>query len=113
MNDKITCLENTIDNLQKENTYLRKLLNKHHIKFDIESVTRENLLSVAESTLSPQDKIKLYQTFFKGRNDVYAIRWGNQKPQKSGYVPACENEWHQILCKKKPAIKCSSCLNQK
>ena len=42
---------------------------------------------------SPNQKIKLFKSLFIGREDVYAKRFFNTKTGKSGYVPACANEW--------------------
>lgn len=53
------------------------------------------------------DKIELFMSLFKGRNDVYAKRWENKKGQ-SGYSPVCMNEWKPGVCHK-PRIKCSNC----
>lgn len=49
---------------------------------------------------------------FRGRESVFAKRWENLKTGKSGYAPACENEWVRPICQK-PAVKCSDCLHQK
>ena len=60
---------------------------------------------------SPQeDKINLFMSLFKGRNDVYAKRWENRKGQ-SGYSPVCSNEWKPGICNK-PKIKCSKCTQK-
>jgi len=40
---------------------------------------------------SPDDKINLFMSLFRGRDDVYAKRWQN-KEGKSGYSPFCLNE---------------------
>ncbi len=58
----------------------------------------------------PQEKIKLFMSFFRGREDVYAKRWQN-KNGKSGYSPACFNEWKMGICNK-PKIKCFECSNK-
>lgn len=60
---------------------------------------------------SPEDKIKLFMSLFKGREDVYAKRWQN-KEGKAGYSPVCINEWIKGICYK-PKIKCSECENRK
>ena len=44
------------------------------------SVTRQS---------SAQEKINLYKSLFRGRTDVYALRWENAKSVKSGYSPVC------------------------
>ncbi len=35
--------------------------------------------------------IELYQSLFKGRNDIYAVRW--TKNERSGYMPAYKVDW--------------------
>ena len=39
------------------------------------------------------------------------MRWENAKSGRSGYSPACSNEWVAGICNK-PQIKCSECLRQ-
>lgn len=58
----------------------------------------------------PSEKISLFRSLFRGREDVFPRRWTNKKTGKSGYSPACANEWKPDLCRK-PAIKCSACPN--
>ena len=60
---------------------------------------------------SVEEKIALFRSLFKGREDIYALRWESSKG-KSGYSPACGNEWDRVLCRK-PQIKCSECPNSK
>jgi len=45
------------------------------------------------SNSSAEEKIKLFRTLFKGREDVYAVFWFNERTGKKGYSPACENPW--------------------
>nr|WP_278336938.1 Fic family protein [Clostridium grantii] len=59
---------------------------------------------------SPKEKIKLFLNIFKGREDVFALRWEGENG-KSGYSPAYSNEWKKGVCNK-PKIKCSECLNR-
>ena len=48
---------------------------------------------------------------FRGRTDVYPVRWESKTSGKSGYAPACANEWRAGVCEK-PRIKCSDCGNR-
>lgn len=59
---------------------------------------------------SPEEKINLFLSLFKGRSDVYAKRW-EKSDGKGGYSPVCLNEWDKVLCHK-PKTKCSSCPNK-
>jgi hypothetical protein len=47
---------------------------------------------------SPIEKINLFKSLFKGREDVFATRWENSKKGTSGYSPACGNEWVRGIC---------------
>ncbi|HUP08603.1 MAG TPA: DEAD/DEAH box helicase family protein [Caldimonas sp.] len=58
---------------------------------------------------STRDKLALFRSRFVGRTDVYPLRWQNATG-RSGYAPACHNEWVAGLCGK-PAVKCSTCPN--
>jgi superfamily II DNA or RNA helicase len=58
-----------------------------------------------------EKKIALFRRLFHGRSDVYPIRWENRTTGRSGYAPACANEWQRGICEK-PRVKCSACQNQ-
>jgi hypothetical protein len=60
---------------------------------------------------SIEKKIALFRRLFRGRSDVYPIRWENRTTERSGYAPACANEWRRGICEK-PRVKCSACPNQ-
>ena len=57
---------------------------------------------------SSSEKIALFRSLFRGREDVYPRRFENRKTGRSGYAPACRNEWVSGVCQK-PKIKCSDC----
>ena len=57
------------------------------------------------------DKIALFRSLFRGREDVFPRRWENPKTGKAGYAPACRNEWVRGVCGK-PQVKCGECPNQ-
>lgn len=95
------------DRLRRENIYLRQLL-KLDLYEPLTIVEEKPLNSLVEngeieapsiedaaasiSTLSPADKISLYRSLFRGRDDVHAIRWEG-KNGRAGYSPVCANEW--------------------
>ena len=58
-----------------------------------------------------EKKIALFRRLFRGRTDVFPIRWENSTTGRSGYAPACTNEWQRGICEK-PKVKCSACPNQ-
>ncbi len=57
------------------------------------------------------DKVALFRHLFAGRPDVFPVRWENRKVAKSGYAPACTNEWVGGICGK-PRVKCGECPHQ-
>lgn len=59
----------------------------------------------------PAEKIRLFRSLFRGRADVYALRWHSEKTQKSGYSPVCANEWQPGLCEK-GRVSCAKCPNR-
>ncbi|WP_264843898.1 TOTE conflict system archaeo-eukaryotic primase domain-containing protein [Caldinitratiruptor microaerophilus] len=56
---------------------------------------------------TPDEKIALFRSLFRGREDVYAVRW-EAKNGRSGYSPVCANEWAPGICFK-PKVKCAEC----
>ncbi len=60
---------------------------------------------------SAAEKIALFRSLFAGRADVFPVRWENRKTAKSGYAPACANEWVKGICGK-PQVKCGECPHQ-
>jgi superfamily II DNA or RNA helicase len=61
---------------------------------------------------TPEDKITLFRSLFRGRDDVYPRRFESRKTGKSGYAPACANEWVKGICEK-PRIKCAECTHRR
>jgi hypothetical protein len=61
---------------------------------------------------APEEKIALFRSLFRGREDVYPRRFESRKTGKSGYAPACANEWVRDICEK-PRIKCAMCPNRR
>lgn len=58
------------------------------------------------------EKVALFRSLFRGREDVFPRRWSNIKTGRSGYAPVCDNEWVAGVCNK-PKIKCGECPNQR
>ena len=57
------------------------------------------------------EKVALFRRLFGGRTDVFPARWENPKTGRSGYAPACANEWLRGVCGK-PRVKCGDCPSQ-
>ncbi|MFJ5770477.1 TOTE conflict system archaeo-eukaryotic primase domain-containing protein [Psychrobacillus sp. NPDC093180] len=95
-------MKDELEKLRNENQYLKQLL--------VKMMNRENTyeLSKIVSKKSPlEEKISLFKSLFKGRTDVYALRWQSQSGN-NGYSPACGLEWQKPICQK-PIIKCNQC----
>lgn len=104
-----------LEQLRAENTRLVALLEKHGVDWQLSPQPAPPpvvLLADAEqSKLSAAEKVALFRRLFRGRADIYPIRWESSKTGKSGYAPACANEWQAGVCEK-PKIKCSDCGNR-
>ena len=69
-------------------------------------------MELVEIRSSPEAKIALFRSLFRGREDVYPRRFESRRTGKSGYAPACGNEWVRDICEK-PRIKCADCPHRR
>ena len=60
---------------------------------------------------SPAEKIELFRSLFRSRDDVYPRRFESRKTGKSGYSPICAHEWVRGICEK-PRVKCGDCRHR-
>ena len=97
--------------LQAENERLIALLEANGIKWRLTSVPTTSPPKPESSRLSTEAKVALFRRQFRGRTDVYPVRWESRTTGKSGYAPACANEWRAGVCEK-PRIKCGDCPNR-
>ena len=98
--------------LQAENARLVALLEAHGIEW--RQPPKPSPPTIAEpepSKLSTAAKVALFRRLFRGRTDVYPVRWESKTTGKSGYSPACANEWRAGICEK-PRVKCAECANR-
>src|SRR5271165_1184071 len=97
--ERLKSAEEECDRLRAENARLRAMLGIQ------ESVSKEPrpatipVASVSDGTVvkpsTAETKIALFRSLFRGREDVYAVRWEG-KNGKSGYSPAGAMDWHAI-----------------
>jgi len=97
--------------LKAENARLIALLEAHGIHWRRAPEPAPSVRESAPSRFSTQEKVALFRGLFRGRIDVYSIRWESKTTGKSGYAPACANEWRPGICEK-PRIKCGDCGNR-
>lgn len=112
--DRIAFLETECAKLRSENEKLRALIEQHEVRDTAAASAYGPAPSTAEASVRHDshtaDKVALFRALFRGREDVYPIRW-ESKTGRAGYSPACNNEWLPGICEK-PRIKCSDCPNQ-
>lgn len=63
------------------------------------------------------EKVALFRSLFRGREEVFPRRWENARTGKSGYSPACANEWQRGVCEKsslrgRRRLSCGECPSQ-
>ncbi len=93
--------------MRAENVRLVSLLEAHGIEWRRKPQSPVPRVSV----LSTNEKVALFRRLFRGRDDVWALRWESKTSGKSGYSPACANEWQLGICGK-PRIKCVDCAHR-
>lgn len=117
--NRLVRLEREVDRLRQENARLKSLLEQHGIDGQTgagmdtgreEPAIPLNSGESTHSSLPAAEKVALFRRLFRGRTDVYPIRWESQSG-KSGYSPACANEWRPGICEK-PRIKCAACSHR-
>jgi len=97
-------MESELRALRAENARLRGLLGlDDRSRREPTTPWRPTLFTNAESPTRPADtvdrhspaeqKIALFRSLFAGRDDVYALRWDNERTGKSGWVPAVRGGW--------------------
>ena len=112
-------LERKIDELQKENAYLRQLLENAGITYKYPPLEKSEQNSILSTLIQSEEitrkHVSYFFSYFWGRMDVYAKRFQNKKTGKSGYFPQCGNFWTPGICPKVGGnkIKCSECPNKK
>ena len=128
-------LQQECERLRAENQRLNKCLARYRAKYgelsetdkveEVEPQSAEAIKYIENKVPAPssnvvlvtnqspsEEKIKLFRSQFRGREDIYAKRWHSEKSGKSGYQPVCYNEWNTWLCDKR-RTKCSECKNRK
>ncbi|MBP0986667.1 MAG: NAD(P)H-dependent oxidoreductase [Oscillospiraceae bacterium] len=73
-----------------------------------EEKLQSNIIPQITWKSTPQEKIALFRSLFRGREDVYALRYENPKNGKNGYTPVCENKWKPGICDMQKT-KCPKC----
>ena len=120
-------LHERIEELESENSLLHAEIKRLRevLGFPLENVVSEkslteptdcekatNEIPITESSIykhsSPEEKIELFMSLFRGRSDVYAKRCYSKKHGSSYYIPACKHEWVRGVCDR-ARTKCKDC----
>lgn len=106
---RLTALERERAEILAEINTLRSVLSEEAAA--IKAVPSAKAGDPIDRNSTIENKIALFRRLFRGRSDVFPIRWENRTTGRSGYAPACANEWQRGICEK-PKVKCSACPNQ-
>ncbi len=89
--------------LLEENARLKKMLASYGLESGSNNKPSPQVLppqprptSLEEKQKQEQSKITLFRNLFRGREDVYAVRWDG-RDGKSGYMPASIQDWSALL----------------
>ena len=63
------------------------------------------------SSRTSAEKVALFRTVFRGREDIFPVRFLSTRTGKAGYAPACRNKFVRGVCELLK-IKCGECPNQ-
>ena len=95
-----------IGRLREENAWLRRLLVEHSVPIPEISSTSgipqspQTIIAapgVARSAFgTAEQRIELFRSLFRGRDDVYAVRW-ESADGRSGYMPKADRDWKSYL----------------
>lgn len=56
--------------------------------------------------------LEIFKRLFRGRSDAFSVYWGDIHGNgRHGYMPACENDRHPLLCQR-PQIPCRDCKHR-
>ena len=97
----ISAIDSRLSDLEQEKQQLIALRSK---------LQKSKTAPPVSDSFSPEQKIAIFRNLFRGRTDIFANRWQNQRG-RSGYSVACDNEWVQGVCNK-PRIKCLDCTHR-
>jgi len=100
-----------IGRLQRENARLIALLDANGIDWREPAPLTIQAAVPTQQRLNAEQRVALFSNLFRGRADVFPVRWESKTTGRSGYAPACANEWRPGVCQK-PMVKCGDCAHR-
>ena len=118
--------QDRLDRLHSEVDRSGERLRALRIALEIGPADEANLLPSSapvdanSSPSSNSEKVSIFRSLFRGREDVFPKRWENPRNGKAGYSPACGNDWKTGICEKigtgrevrRPGTICGNCQHQ-
>ena len=108
--DEADQIRRRLDALEQERQQLQDRL-AHLQQAKVEPPRPQPTKATVANSSSAPEKVALFRRLFGGRTDVFPARWENPKTGRSGYAPACANEWVRGVCGK-PQVRCGACPNK-
>jgi hypothetical protein len=103
-NKEIADLQDRLAEIDRERASVLAALEqlKRRPTVEVESTPTSQMADIVAgpTALSNAEKVALFRSLFRGRDDVFPRRWENAKTGKAGYAPACHNEWVRGICEK-------------
>ncbi len=114
---RLASLQSEIDECVRHIAVLGKELES--LPLESHPIPRNKDPIISEAPRNNSEKIALFRSLFRGREDLFPKRWENLKNGKSGYSPVCANEWDGDLCGKGKKttnsgrrVSCGECRNR-
>jgi len=107
INDEIKAAQKELADLELKRIELQDKIQQ----LQILRQSRPDLPPVPTREASQKEKIALFRSLFRDREDVFPRRFESKKTGRSGYQPVCRNEWVRPVCQK-PKTKCGECGNR-
>lgn len=103
---KLADLERSLEGSRARLVQLRAELDS------ISPLSRTTEAIAQAAPLSAPEKVRLFRSLFRGREDVFPIRFVSKRTGKPGYAPVCSNKWKPDVCILKTGGKCMDCPHQ-
>lgn len=117
-----TELQKRITELERENTYLKTLLDNAGISYTPNKPDEQSSQEIYDEKQGRRiihvqithNHVRAFFSYFWGRMDVFSKRYQNKSTGKAGYFTQCDNFWRHGICPKASGvkIKCKDCTNR-